>query len=141
MTRRALSKVLFTFRDPLFARPSFRWCVIGAASFLAGAWIAILGIPNVADGDAVIVHYTTTFGIDALGSWGELARLPLTGTALLIVNIGLAWFLARGEGATDALPPGGVPTAASVLLVASILLEFIVLIGCLLLFRANGGFS
>lgn len=87
----------------------------------------MLAIPNRAADESIIVHYTTTFGIDALGSWTDLMRLPLTGTVLLVVNCGLAWFLTRQDHVD----------APTVLMVASVVLEFAVLIGALLLLRVN----
>ncbi|MDO8599348.1 MAG: hypothetical protein Q7S02_04520 [bacterium] len=124
-----LSRTVVTFRGPLLAHPFVRWCAVASMTFLAGAWIAILAIPNSTADESIIVHYTTTFGIDALGSWTDLMRLPLTGTVLLVVNCGLARFLARQDHVD----------APIVLMVASVVLEFAVLIGALLLLRMNNG--
>ena len=137
VTRRALSRVLWTFRDPLLAHPFTRWCVVVATAFLAGAWVAVLAITDTPGEDAVIVHYTTTFGIDALGSWGEITRLPLTGTVLLAVNVILARFFAHPS--TTPEEASDLPRASAVLIVASVILEFAVLVGALLLWRVNSG--
>jgi hypothetical protein len=144
-----LTKPIITFRSPLLAAPSARWCIIIAVALLAAAWVAILGIPVLPGGDALIVHYTTTFGIDALGSWRDLLRLPLTGTALFLVNLTIARMLQpeaesrkpetmagalrqQAHRSTVALSP-----ASSILVVANIPLQFIVLLGSVLLWRAN----
>ena len=129
-----LTATIFTVRDPLLAHPFLRWCAIIAFVLLAVAWIAVLAIPNLPGADAVVVHYTTTFGIDALGSWRDLLRLPLTGTMLLVVNVAIARVLIAPSAPPDALPP-----ATLVLVIASVIIEFTVLVGCLLLWRINTG--
>jgi len=135
------------FRGSFLGRAHIRWCAIAAISFLAGAWIAVLAIPNVPESASLVVHYTTTFGIDALGSWRDLAMLPLSGTVLLLINVVLAWFLTRAEvrgqrlevGAASAGPsvPDALPHAPAVLMAASAVIEFAVLINAVLLWRAN----
>lgn len=106
--------------------------MIVAFALLSTAWITVFAIPNLPGTDAIVVHYTTTFGIDALGSWRDLLRLPLTGTILLIVNLTIARALASPSAPSDVLPP-----ATTVLIVASAVIEFTVLVGCLLLWRVN----
>ncbi|MDP3771107.1 MAG: hypothetical protein Q8R16_02305 [bacterium] len=127
-----LTATIFTIRDPLLARPFLRWCAIVACALLAAAWIAVLAIPNLPGSDAVVVHYTTTFGIDALGSWRDLLRLPLTGTILFAVNFTIARVLITPNTSQDM-----VPTATTVLAIASVIIEFTVLVGCILLWRVN----
>jgi len=116
----------------MLAHPFLRWCGIVSLAFLATAWITIIAVPNLPGADAVVVHYTTTFGIDALGSWRDLLRLPLTGTILLAVNLTIARALVAPSA-----PPDVVPPATIVLIVASVVIEFTVLVGCLLLWRVN----
>lgn len=127
-----LTATIFTIRDPLLAHPCLRWCAIVALVLLAAAWIAVLAIPNLPGTDAVVVHYTTTFGIDALGSWRDLLRLPLTGTMLLAVNFTIARVLIAPNASPDT-----VPAATTVLAIASVIIEFTVLVGCLLLLNVN----
>ncbi|MDO8622334.1 MAG: hypothetical protein Q7R80_03835 [bacterium] len=127
-----LLRTVVLFRDPLLAHPFLRWCAIVALVLLTAAWIAVLAIPNLPGTDAVVVHYTTTFGIDALGSWRDLLRLPLTGTILLAVNFTIARVLIAPNTSPDM-----VPTATTVLAIASVIIEFTVLVGCILLWRVN----
>jgi len=122
--RLQLTTPIITFRDPLLASPFLRWCTIVATALNLGAWIVILGIPSLPGPDAIVIHYTTTFGIDALGDWKDLLRLPVTGTVLLGANIVIARLLAT--------------EAASVLLItANVLIEFAVLLGSILLWQVN----
>lgn len=130
--RRSLLTPLIVFRDPFLAHPLLRWCTIIAFVFCVAAWIAVVAIPNIPGTDAVVIHYTTTFGIDALGSWRDLLRLPLTGTILLAVNLTIARVLVGANA-----PPDTAPHATVVLAIASVVIEFVVLIGCVLLWRAN----
>lgn len=139
MWRSQLTTPIVIIRDPLLRQPFARWCAIIAAALLAGAWIAILGIPNAPGSAGVIIHYTTTFGIDALGSWADLLRLPLTGTALLAVNVALARFFVRLEISDRRLRVGEISSSTvSILLVASVALEFMVFVGAVLLRKVNG---
>lgn len=117
-------------RHPLFARPLPRWCVFLAIAFLVGSWIATVAIPNIPGATAVVVHYTATFGVDALGSWGDLFRFPVVGSVLVGFNIVLAVLLTQRRAEA--------PTQASmVLLVAAVLIAFAVCIGMVLLLRVN----
>lgn len=130
--RRSLLTPLIVLRDPFLAHPLLRWCAIVAFAFCSAAWIVVLAIPNIPGTDAVVVHYTTTFGIDALGSWRDLLRLPLTGTMLLAVNLTIARVLVGASA-----PPDAAPHATVVLAIASVIIEFVVLVGCVLLWRVN----
>lgn len=144
---RILLTSVTTIRDPLFAQPFARWCTVAATALLAGAWIAIAAIPHVAWEESIVVHYTTTFGIDALGRWTDLLRIPTTGTVLLAVNLGAARFLARpaigdplsvSDRRTDREELGpALPTASRVLVAASVAIEIAVLIASVLLWRVN----
>lgn len=127
-----------TFRDPLLAQPFARWSAIVASTLNLAAWIVVLGIPNIPGPDAVVLHYTTTFGIDALGSWPNLFRLPLTGLALLAANLALARLFAKLEVGGGRLEVRGqLPHASTILLIASVVLEFAVLLGTVLLWQVN----
>lgn len=37
-------------------------------------------------GDVVVLHYNIYFGVDLLGEWYRLLYIPITGTAVLILN-------------------------------------------------------
>lgn len=130
MRKPQLTKPIITFRTPLLSAPFARWCTIVAVTLLTAAWVVILGIPNLPGPDALIVHYTTTFGIDALGNWRDLLRLPLTGTVLLIANLTIARLLTTGSDVP-------LPQASQILIVANIPLQFTVLLGSVLLWRIN----
>lgn len=138
MRRPQLTKPIITFRTPLLSVPSARWCTIVAVALLLGAWVVILGIPNLPGPDAIIVHYTTTFGIDALGNWRDLLRLPLTGTVLLAVNLAIARVLATGPELPNA---ASLSPASQILIIANIPLQFTVLLGSVLLWKVNIGGS
>lgn len=134
MRRLSLTTPIITFRDPLLVSPLIRWCIIAAIALCVGAWIVILSIPNLPGPDAIIVHYTTTFGIDALGNWRDLLRLPVTGTVLLGVNLAIARLLAVSHDASGG--PARSP-ASLILVTASVPIEFTVLLGVVLLWRVN----
>lgn len=134
MRKPQLTRSIITFRTPLLSVPSARWCTIAAAALLTAAWVVILGIPNLPGPDALIVHYTTTFGIDALGNWNDLLRLPLTGTVLCVVNLVIARVLATGPEQPNA---AALSPASQILIVANIPLQFTVLLGSVLLWKAN----
>ncbi|MBI4434663.1 hypothetical protein HY635_02500 [Candidatus Uhrbacteria bacterium] len=136
MRRLQLTALIIAFRDPLLGTPFTRWCIIVATALNLGAWVVILGIPNLPGTDAIIIHYTTTFGIDALGNWRDLLRLPVTGTVLLGANIAIARLLATGSDAPRSAPPS---PAARILVAASVPIEFAVLLGTILLWNINGG--
>ncbi|MFH1430759.1 MAG: hypothetical protein ABIG71_04570 [Candidatus Uhrbacteria bacterium] len=129
MERMAFNRDLVRLTHPIFARPLSRWCVLSAAMLLIGAWVATFAVPN-AESGAIVVHYTTTFGIDALGSWRDLLRLPITGSILVVLDVVLAFLLTeRDEQA---------PTPASwILVIAALLIAFVVCFGTLLLLRMN----
>lgn len=134
MRKPQFTKPIITFRTPLLSVPFARWCTITAAALLTAAWVVILGIPNLPGPDALIVHYTTTFGIDALGNWRDLLRLPLTGTVLLAVNLAIARVLATGPERPNV---ASLSSASQILIVANIPLQFAVLLGSVLLWRVN----
>lgn len=136
MRKPQLTKPIITFRTPLLSVPFARWCTIVAATLLTAAWVVIFGIPNLPGPDALIVHYTTTFGIDALGNWRDLLRLPLTGTVLCVVNLVIAHILSTGSGQPHAV---SLSPASLILVVANIPLQFTVLLGSVLLWRINAG--
>lgn len=50
--------------------------------------------------DPVNLHYTVYFGIDRIGSWWEIWRIPLTGFAFHIANFIFAGFLYKKEAYT-----------------------------------------
>lgn len=128
------TKPIVTFRTPLLSAPFARWCTIAAIALLIGSWIAIFGIPGLPGNDALIVHYTTTFGIDALGNWRDLLSLPLTGTVLLAVNLVIARLLATESGQP---PHASLSPSSQILIIANIPLQFTVLLGSVLLWRVN----
>ncbi|MFH1098964.1 MAG: hypothetical protein V1723_03530 [Candidatus Uhrbacteria bacterium] len=131
--------------------------------FTAGAWIAMCAVPRV--GNEFILHYTTVFGIDAVGPWADLFRLPAFGTVLLVANTIIARLLigrTPSSGSTTERPSSlvnnvGVEVDAGLgyssadlessdlrldgavvfVLVATIIIELSVFIGSLLLWRAN----
>ncbi|MBI4090102.1 MAG: hypothetical protein HY421_01745 [Candidatus Kerfeldbacteria bacterium] len=59
-----------------------------AATLNLGQWLYVLirVRPQV---DPIPLHYTTTFGIDRIGPWFVAYLLPLSGTVMLLLNIGL----------------------------------------------------
>lgn len=144
-----LRRTLHTVRDPLFRHPIARWCACAALLFLGASWIAILAIPILPESDAMIVHYSTTFGIDALGTWRELLQLPIIGAAVFGVNVGLARFLvddriARARGRGDGPEPeprvaATLAPATALLMVATVFVEFATAVGSVLLWRVNTG--
>lgn len=107
-----------------------RRCIIASIAFIAAAWVAALAVPHLPGEAPLIVHYTTTFGVDALGDWWDFVRLPLTGTVLVALNVTLARILtSRADGA---------PSAASVaLVVASVCIAWVVCMGTVLLWSKN----
>lgn len=119
-----------TIRDPLLGRLAARWSIIVAAALTAGTWVAVVAVPVPVGDSAVVAHYTTTFGIDALGSWSSLLRLPVTGTIILLVNTAVARLLAASSGIAER-------RAVDSILTATILLEFALLVGAILLLRMN----
>ncbi|MFA5211043.1 MAG: hypothetical protein WC414_00885 [Patescibacteria group bacterium] len=40
----------------------------------------------------VFLHYNILFGVDRIGSWGQIFILPLTGLLFFLLNEILAWF-------------------------------------------------
>lgn len=129
-----LTKPIVTFRTTLLSAPFARWCTIVAVTLLIGSWIVVFGIPSLPGNDALIIHYTTTFGIDALGNWRDLLRLPLTGTVLLLVNLVIARLLATESGQPHHV---SLPPSSQILIIANIPLQFTVLLGSVLLWRVN----
>ncbi|MBI4433527.1 hypothetical protein HY632_02040 [Candidatus Uhrbacteria bacterium] len=120
----------------LWGNPGARWLLLAAGVCTAGTWIAVLAIPRIPGVDTVVTHYSTTFGIDALGSWRQLLRLPSMATVLMVMNMSIAIACMRGARA-DTISPAMLPPAASAILVATALLSFIALVGALFLLRVN----
>ncbi|MDO8463623.1 MAG: hypothetical protein Q7S96_05175 [bacterium] len=121
---------VFVAVHPLLVRLFPRWMIIGAFLLLAGTWIAAFAVPNVPGAASLVTHYTTTFGIDALGSWRALVRLPLTGTVFVLLNIVLAFLLTT--------PRDAAPSSASLTLcVAAFLIALATLTGTVLLWSKN----
>ena len=134
------TRIIVTIRHPLFERPFARWCIVVSTAAITGAWIAILAIPAIPGDIGIVTHYTTTFGIDALGRWTELIWLPIVGTISVVANVTIAWFALRPPPRLRARVTQWSSTIADVvpmLLSATVLITFLVLIGSLLLLRVN----
>ncbi|MDO8425162.1 MAG: hypothetical protein Q7T01_01460 [bacterium] len=129
--QRACVRRVCAFSHPLLANSQTRWMAVAAGALLAGAWIAALAVPNVPDAASLVTHYTTTFGIDAFGSWHDLARIARTGSAFIAFNIALAFGLTPRNAPAPA-------TASVFLLAAAVLLAFAALVGTVLLWNMNG---
>lgn len=122
---------VLAWRHPLLAVAWTRWVLLVSGVLLAGAWIATAAVPILPGEAAIVVHYTTTFGVDALGSYRDLLRFPVVGTTLVAFNVILATLLGP-EGAE------GAPRAAAQFLVAAALvLSIFICTGAFLLLRAN----
>ncbi|MBI2482584.1 hypothetical protein HYV74_00205 [Candidatus Uhrbacteria bacterium] len=120
----------------LGAHPGARWLLLVAVVCTAGTWITVLAIPRIPGNDTVVTHYSTTFGIDALGAWRQLFRLPSIATILLGMNVGIAVASIRATR-PDAHPVPLLPPAAQTMLIASALLSAVALVGALFLLRVN----
>lgn len=143
-----LGQVLHEFRDPLLRSPLCRWSLIASAAFLAVAWGVTLATPRIPGSAAVVVHYTTTFGIDALGAWSDLLRLPILGTVVFLLNAAIARGIAGihahpvgPDGAPmEAAPPAAplMPTpSVTALTAATAFLEATIALAAILLWRVN----
>lgn len=69
-----------------------------AISFVAGilanavGWIwTFLGVTK--RSEQAVLHYTTLFQVDQLGTFSDLYLVPTTGLIILLLNFFLAWFL------------------------------------------------
>lgn len=131
--------VLVQSSHPLLASRWARWCLFCTCFVLFGAWIAVLAVPRIPDAQYV-VHYTTTFGIDALGSWESLLRLPITGSAFVILNMSIAMLLSPRPVQQELFRAPLAPhlsVASALLCVASCVVAMTVLLGSVLLWRMN----
>ena len=43
--------------------------------------------------ESLFLHYNILFGVDLIGSWGQIFYIPLVGAIIFVVNFLLGWFL------------------------------------------------
>jgi hypothetical protein len=126
--------LVYATQHPLLARWWTRWAIGVAAILLAGAWIFVLGIPSpLTSNGTLIVHYSTSFGIDALGTWRDIMRLPVVGSVLFVLNMSIA-FLLSPQGTSDDV---GHVDASFIMVVSTVMIEGVVLLASALLWSVN----
>ena len=118
----------------VLAAPWLRWCGTLALLGIAGAWVVAYLIPHPTDPQGIIIHSTTTFGADALGARRDLFSLPIIGTVVVVINIVLATVLGRSRSSAGM---SRCASLATLLMVASPLLAFAVLVGMTFLWYVN----
>ncbi len=77
----------------LYLKYKVSWLLIGLALLLNVAtwiWLAVSITPQE---NAIYLHYNILFGIDYIGEWWRVFGVPATGTAILLVNFLIGWFL------------------------------------------------
>lgn len=58
----------------------------------AAIWVWMLtSIPP--QSEQVFLHYNIFFGVDAIGSWGEILSVPISGLVILLANGAIGWAL------------------------------------------------
>lgn len=85
------------------------------------AWLLVLANVKPRE-EAVVLHYTTTFGIDRIGPWYLLAALPFAGAFVTVVNTWIAVRAARNDRQLAYLLLGAAIFIQCILLGAMILL-------------------
>ena len=58
------------------------------------AWI-LWQIPK--EGDQLVLHYNVIFGVDRVGTFGELLYLPTLGFVILVVNYIVGWLVFKSD--------------------------------------------
>ncbi len=76
--------------------------------------------------DPIFLHYNILFGVDYIGEWWRAFALPLSGTAILIINILLGWWLFRRDAFLNYM-----------LLAVALIAQFLLLFGSALLIFLN----
>ena len=100
---------------------AIRWLLLLSVIMNVGLWIFVF-LTFSREDPASVLHYRVNVGIDFIGPGHRTLLLPAIGTALLIINTGLAWIVRRTNQLMGWLFIGVLPLLQSLLLASYIIL-------------------
>jgi hypothetical protein len=106
-------KIRLFFAQGFFRNNIVRCALLTLVVLNAANWIALAVFINAGRSYSIILHYNVYFGVDLVGEWWQAYLAPALATALILLNIFLAWkFYGKKERA-----------ASYVLLAASVMIQ------------------
>jgi len=106
-------KIRLFFAQEFFRNDIVRYALLTLAVLNAANWVALAVFINASRSCSIILHYNVYFGVDLVGEWWQAYLAPAAATALILLNIFLAWkFYGKKER-----------VASYVLLLASVIIQ------------------
>ena len=85
-----MKKRIYPFRIYLITPKILIFNIINIGLVALSFFWLLIQIPN--NNEQVFLHYNILFGVDRIGSWGQIFYLPLIALLFFLINFVFAWF-------------------------------------------------